>query len=41
MKPKEILITNIKGLVQVRDATPSFVSGRIRRIFPFRTMLFF
>src|SRR5687768_6069094 len=28
MKNNEILITNIKGLVQVRDSTPSFVAGK-------------
>src|SRR5688572_19912364 len=28
MKPNEILITNIKGLVQVRDQTLSFVAGK-------------
>lgn len=28
MQPRDILITNIKGLVQVRERTPSFLAGK-------------
>jgi imidazolonepropionase len=34
MKSNEILITNIKGLVQVRDSTPSFVAGKDQAALP-------
>lgn len=34
MKRNEILITNIKGLVQVRDRTASFVAGKDQALLP-------
>lgn len=34
MKGREVLITDIKGLVQVRDSTPSFVSGKDQSSLP-------